>query len=45
MLQGARQNFLDTSTNTGKVKAFAMDALTEQKGKTNIQIIINQILI
>ena len=36
MLQGARQNFLDTSTNAGKVKAFAMDALTDQKGRINI---------
>ena len=38
ILQGARQNFLDTSTNSGKVKAFAMDALTDQKGKINTTI-------
>ena len=30
--QGARQNFLDTSTNTAKVKPFSIDAITEQKG-------------
>ena len=30
--KGARQNFLDTSTNTSKMSTFAMDALTDQKG-------------
>jgi len=29
--KGARQNFLDTSTNTSKMSTFAMDALTDQK--------------
>merc|ERR1719150_180765 len=29
--KGARQNFLDTSTNTAKVQPFAMDAITDQK--------------
>merc|ERR1719430_2918061 len=29
--KGARQNFLDTSTNTSKMSTFAMDALTEEK--------------
>ena len=32
-IQGARQNFLDTSTtNNATVQTFAMDALTDQKG-------------
>ena len=30
--KGARQNFLDTSTNTSKMSTFAMDALTDEKG-------------
>merc|ERR1719242_2934334 len=29
--KGARQNFLDTSTNTAKVKTFSMDGVSEQK--------------
>ena len=37
--KGARQNFLDTSTNTSaKVQPFAMDALTEQKGDDNFNL-------
>ena len=35
--QGARQNFLDTSTNIAKVQAFAMDALTDQKGEVKVK--------
>ena len=39
--QGARQNFLDTSTNIAKVQAFAMDALTDQKGEVKVKKIIS----
>ena len=40
--QGARQNFLDTSTNIAKVQAFAMDALTDQKGEVKVKKLSQQ---
>ena len=39
--KGARQNFLDTSTNTSKMSTFAMDALTEEKGISLISFFIS----